>query len=351
MTYRDLTRWKSWFYGALLPALGRLRPEQADRVLRGLGRATSLWPGRRAAWRRAIEEAGATLDARWGDPDAVCRELAANRLRFAARDYLVADFDDAAFHERFEVVGFEPVRALLDRGQGVILLGCHLGGYLAAMHWLYRRDVPLRLLVQRPRHVSAAMRRWFDADGDPYPQRSYFLRVAMPPSEATPRILQARDALRAGQAIYLNGDIPWPSCNARTGRLLGRTHEFLSIWADLAALTGTPVVPLFCTHGPGGRFTLGFDSAWTIAPGEEADAVQGYLRRLEEVIAANPADAIPHLTWPAYRSAPRPEAADAHRNRARIRHDRPAIEPANAAPARIARRVVHPADACTRPGA
>lgn len=316
MTYRDLTRWKSWFYGALLPALGRVPPHRADQVLAGLGRLTAAWPGRRAAWRRSIEEARDALGAPW-QVGPTLDQLIDNSMRFAARDYLLHALPSDAFQRRFDVRGFETVRQLLDRGQGVILLGCHLGGYLAAIHWLHRQAVPVRLLVQRPRHVSHALQAWFDADGGPVPQRDFFLRTGMSRADATRRVLLARDALRAGQAVYLNGDIPWPSCNARPGRLLGRAQEFLSIWVDLAAVTAAPVVPLFCTHRPEGRFDLQFDHAGELRPGDEANAVQRYLRRLEQIIAAHPADAIPHLTWSAYRQ---PTPARAPR---RARLDRP----------------------------
>ena len=192
----------------------------------------------------------------------------------------------------------------------MILLGCHFGGYLAAVHWLFRQRVPLRLLVQRPRHVSAWLHGQFDRDDGPFPQREFFLHTAMPPIEAARRTLRRRDALRAGQAVFLNGDIPWPSGTPRDGCLLGRSQPFLAVWADLSALLRVPVIPLFCTHRPDGRFTLRFDPPEVVRPGREAEAVAHYLARLETVIAAHPADAIPHLTWDAYRprvgNRPRP---------------------------------------------
>jgi predicted LPLAT superfamily acyltransferase len=187
----------------------------------------------------------------------------------------------------------------MDRGHGAILVGSHLGGHIAALHWLYRRGLPMRLLVQRPRHVSGELHRRFDLDG-PHPQAGFFLRRDLPPGAAAGRMLRARAALRDGLAIYLTGDIPWQGPNARPGRLLGLTQSFLSSWTDLAVLARAPVFLMFCTHRPDGRFSLTIEPPWTLAPGDEPAAVARYLARLETEIAAHPADAVAHLLWPCY---------------------------------------------------
>ena len=108
-------------------------------------------------------------------------------------------------------------------GRGAILVGSHLGAHIAGVHWLFRRGVPLRLLVQRPRHVSSELNRRFDADG-PHPQAEMFLRRDLSPAVAVERVFRARAALRDGLAIYLNGDIPWSGPNTCPGLLLGRPH-------------------------------------------------------------------------------------------------------------------------------
>src|SRR5262249_56522851 len=99
---------------------------------------------------------------------------------------------------------------------------------------------------------SSALERFLDRD-EPEPQAGFFLRRALEPGECVARVLRARAALRAGKAVYLPGDIPWSGPNTRAGRLLGQTHPLLSVWADLAALTGAPVFFVGCTHRPGGR--------------------------------------------------------------------------------------------------
>jgi len=299
VTFRHLLSWKTAFYELLLPTLRRLGPARCDAVLGALGRWSAVaWPPRRRKLGRAITRVKTAINADW-NPATLRPALAANTLRFAARDYPLDVTEDEAVLSRFDVTGFDALQAALERGRGAIVLGCHLGGHIAALHWLYRQGVPLRLLVQRPRHVSRELDRRFDRD-EPHPQSDFFLRRDLTPALSTERLLRARAALRDGLAVYLSGDIPWNSTNTRSGQLLGHTRSFLSVWADLAVLTRVPVFPVFCTHRPGGRYTLTIEPPWTLAPGEESDAVARYLARLESEIQAHPADAVAHLLWPCY---------------------------------------------------
>ncbi len=316
MNVRHLLSWKTLFYDVLLPGLRRLGAERGDAVVAGLGWvANTVRPRRRRLLNGSLRRAREALDAHW-PLSATRAALARNVGRFLARDYPLDGLSHTEVNARFSVQGFEHLQAALAGGRGVIVLGSHLGAHVAALHWLYRQDVPLRLLVQRPRHVSRELRRRFDRDDAPHPQRALFLRRAMPPVEAVERLLRARAVLRDGMALYLSGDIPWASCNTRPGRFLGQTRPFLSVWADLAALTRAPVVPVFCTHREGGRYALSFDVPWTVVPGAEGLAVARYLERLEAEIAAHPADAVAHLTWPCYgpslepaaRPVPRPKS-------------------------------------------
>src|SRR5262249_1966395 len=173
-------------------------------------------------------------------------------------------------------------------------------GHIAALHGLYRLEVPLRLLVQRPGHVSPELNRWFDRSDVPYPQSGFFVRRDLSPVMAVQRILRARAALRAGLPVYPTGDIPWDGPNSRPGRLLGQTYRFLSVWADLAAQTRAPVFHVFCNHRAGGRYALVIDPPSRLQRGDESAAVVRYLHRLEHAIAAHPADAVARLLWPCY---------------------------------------------------
>jgi lauroyl/myristoyl acyltransferase len=316
---RHVWSWKFVFYDVLLPALRALGPARGDRILCGLGRmALALQPRRRARLRSALRRAGAALEADW-----LIREiwpaLAANTARFQARDYPLDRQTDEAVLSRFDVRGYERLRAAIDRGRGAILVGSHLGAHIAGVHWLYRRGLPLRLLVQRPRHVSGELNRRFDAGG-PHPQAALFLRRDLSMAVAVERVLRARAALRDGLAIYLNGDIPWSGPNTCPGRLLGRPQRMLAIWTELAVLTQAPVFLVFCTHAPAGRFSLEIEPLGWLRPGEEAMAVADYLRQLESRIANSPADAVAHLVWPCYEphTHPAPMPGPARNRRSEI---------------------------------
>ncbi len=303
---RHVWSWKFAFYELLLPVLRAMGPARGDRILGRLGRlALAIQPRRRSRLRSALKRAGEALDADW--PIAtVWPDLAANTARFLARDYPLDRQSDEAVLSRFSVRGYERLRAAMERGRGAILVGSHLGAHIAGVHWLYRRGLPLRLLVQRPRHVSRELNRRFDAGG-PHPQADLFLRRDLSPGVAVERILRARAALRDGLAIYMNGDIPWSGPNTCPGRLLGRTHRMLAIWTELAVLTQAPVFFVFCTHERAGRFALEIEPFGWLRRGEEAVAVADYLRQLEARIANSPADAVAHLVWPCYE--PRPHGA------------------------------------------
>jgi lauroyl/myristoyl acyltransferase len=314
VTLRHLLSWKALFYDAVLPALRQLGPARGDALLGGLGRLVSAFqPGRRGEIAAAVASAKAALGAEW-DITATARAVAANIPRYLARDYPLDGAGDDDVLSRFDVTGADHLDEALASGRGVILVGSHLGAHVAGLHWLYRRGVPLRLLVQRPGHVSRSLKVRFD-EGGPHPQPRFFLRRGLATGDAAERLLRALGALRDGHAVYLNGDIPWPGPNARPGRLLGRDRAFLAIWADLAVLARAPALFVTCTHAPRGRYALDIAPPFELRPGDEPAAVAAYLARLESAILAHPADAVAHLTWPCFGPGPTPLPCERARSR------------------------------------
>ena len=296
---RHALSWKSWFYRVVVPGLRWLGPEAADSALGLLGRgAVACRPTLRREIAKAVARARITLGADWDEPS-VRLDLASNLGRHAARDYPIEGLSDLEVLARFDVAGQSHLLNALNLGRGVIVVGSHLGAHLPALGWLDRQGGPLRLLVQRPRHVSAELARMFDRGG-PHPQAEFSLKRAMTPLERASRILRARSALRDGMAVYLGGDILWPGPNCRPGRLLGVDRTFLAVWADLAALSDAPVVFAFATHGPKGRYALTLDPPRAVPPGGEDAAVAAFMARLEAEITRHPADAIAHLLWPCF---------------------------------------------------
>ena len=309
MNRRHVLSWKSWYYKVVLPALRRLGPGPCDEVLSRFGRAVAAArPALRREIAGAVHRANALLGAGWDESDA-SRAVAANLARYSARDYPLDGLATGELLGRFDVRGSEHLDAALAGGRGVVLVGSHLGAHVAAHHWLDRRGVPVRLLVQRPKHVSRDLQRRFDRD-EAHAQSTFFLRRSMTPAESVERLLRARSALRDGLAVYLSGDVLWPGPNCRRGRLMGIDRTFLGIWAELAAQARAPVVFLFASHQPGGRYGLTFDAPLAVEPGGEDQAVARHLRRLEAEIMAHPADAVAYLLWPCF-GPPAPSIAEA----------------------------------------
>ena len=312
---RRVFTWKFYFYELLLPGLGAMPPARADAIVRAAGWAsTYLRPGRRARLKAAMDRVD-TLLKRDGGPTA-WRALAESAARFTARDYPLDGTTDAEALGRFDVSGFEAVQEALAKGRGAILVGSHLGAHVAGMHWLFRRGLPIRALVQRPKHVSRELGRRFDAATSPYPQAEFFLRRDLSPAAAVERMMQARAALRDGLALYLNGDIAWDGPNTRTCRMLGRDHEFLAVWAELACLTRAPVFFAFCRHLEAGRFALEFRPLDPATPGRPEHLLAAYLAEVEAQVALDPSEAVAYLTWPCYTEAPEAAVAPAPHGRA-----------------------------------
>ena len=240
---RRILSWKFVFYDLLMPALARLgsntwRRDPGISGPAGDGIATSA---AKTTSRGAVARSAA-LDADWSI-ETTWPALAANTARFLARDYPIDRQSDEAVLSRFDVHGYERLNTTLACGRGAILVGSHLGAHIAGVHWLFRRGVPLRLLVQRPRHVSRELNRRFD-DRNPHPQGEMFLRRDLSPAVAIERVFRARAALRDGLAIYLNGDIPWVGPeHVRRVCCWAAPQRFLAIWTELAVLTSAPGLP------------------------------------------------------------------------------------------------------------
>ena len=304
MKLREILTWKFVVYRMLLPLLRTLGLIRADAVLTLLGRSVTNVS---AIHRRKLTEALARTGAR----SDLAAELAVGELRFLARDYLLEGRSRADALDLFDVEGGDALREAVEQGRGAGLVGSHFGAHISAFHWFYDQLFPIKLMVQRPKHVTSRLARYFDGD-EADPQSNYFLRRSLPGSDCVKRLLHARNALKRGKVLYLAGDIPWQGGNTRAGQLLGRPLNFLSVWAELASNARSPVFFVFCSHQAGGRFSLKIESFDNVQPGGEAAAVRGYLERLDVVIRENPADAVAHLLWPCFGAAkPESKASDA----------------------------------------
>ena len=232
--------------------------------------------------------------------------------RFLARDCTLDGHSGHAALDRFDVHGYDQLQRALGRGRGVMLVGSHMGAYIAGLHWLFRCGLPVRAMVQRPPHASRTLSRLFDQAQGSCPQADLFVRRDVPRADSIELMIRARSALNHGLALYLCGDIPWRGPNSRPGSLLGVEQPYLAIWTELAAITRVPVFHVFCTYLSRGRFRLEIEGVGSIQPGEQAEAVADFLKQLEARIATYPTQAVAHLLWPCFHPAAR-EDPPSHR--------------------------------------
>jgi lauroyl/myristoyl acyltransferase len=294
--------WKPLFYDSLLPRLAAWPAVRADATLAALGRALLAWPPHKRRILARSHFLNQALHAGWDIPTLLPR-IAANLARYTARDYLLDPLPLPLLNRRFEISGLDHLRAAQSLGRGVILLGAHFGAHLAAVHWIIRQNFPIRLLVQRPRHISRFLNRHFDQTDLPHPPHTLLVRRHLPPRQASQCLLAAWNALRDQCCVYLNADVIWNIPSARHARFLGATYPLLSLWTELAALAHAPVVPIFARHLPGGRYHLHFDPPRDVHRDHQDLALEDYLRRLESQITQHPEDAIPYLLWPHFQNS------------------------------------------------
>ena len=83
--------------------------------------------------------------------------------------------------------------------------------------------------------------------------------------------------------VNLAGDVRWSGQHTQPATFLGRTYNFSATWVSLAALTGAPVVPVFCQMQREGTYHVEFRPRFHVpadAPktGQALHFVQEFLR-------------------------------------------------------------------------
>jgi len=285
----------------ILPALRALPPKSASRFVAGIGRLEySLLSNLKLRYDAATSHHSHHLGCRWDVP-AVARELSGNHIRWRTRDLLLDGLPDGRVAPLFHVNGREALDEALAIGKGAILLGNHFGAHLMPAHWMVRQKYPLRLYMERPRHISKFLTRQFETEG-PLGQRKLFISRKGNPAEAAGSILRAARMLKAGMVVNLACDVRWPGPHSLPGRFLGHEYQFSATWIALASLTGAPVVPVFCRMEPDGSYGLEFlpafqVSADAIASGGASGRVQACLDVIEDRIRADPANSNEYFFW------------------------------------------------------
>jgi KDO2-lipid IV(A) lauroyltransferase len=271
-------------------------------MIAGIGRVEyRLFPELRSAFDAAVGRGGTRLGCTW-DPPVVGPQLCGNQVRFRTRDRLLDGVSDERLAALFSITGREALDSALGRGKGAIVLSSHFGGHLLPAHWLFRQGYPVRFYMERPRHVSRYMNRQFETDGPLGQQKLFISRAKGDPAGSASSILRAAKILGAGMIIYLAGDVRWTGPNTEVARFMGQNYHFSATWVRLAALTGAPVVPVFCPMLADGTYHIDFRTAFHVpddAPrhGRILLWVQSYLQTLEDEVRRHPDNSNEYFFW------------------------------------------------------
>lgn len=287
--------------GTVLPILRRLPPRIASNMVAGIGRTEyALLKGLRHRVDQAVLHGSHHFGRVWNVAE-VGRELAGNQVRWRTRDRLLDGLPDDRVAPLFSVQGRDGLDAVLAEKRGMVLLCNHFGSNLMPAHWLLREGYPLRLFTERPRHISKFLSRQFDSDG-PTGQRKLFISRKATPAEGAGSILRAARILNAGMIVMVAGDVRWAGPQTSPAQFLGRPYTFSNTWIKLAAMTGAPVVPVFCRIDDDSAYRLEFHEPFTVPRGETApDAVtarvQAFLRTVEAQVERYPANSNDYFFW------------------------------------------------------
>lgn len=284
-----------------LPMIRAFPLPRASRFLSGYGRMEyRLSRTLRAEFRRAVEQGQKALGCRWDVPH-VSQELAGNHVLWRTRDLLLDGVGDDRAAGMFTVEGREHLDAAMAEGRGCIMLASHFGAHLLPAHWLFRQGYPVRFYMERPRHISRYLRRHFNTEG-PLGQEKLFISRKGAAADSASSILRATRTLKAGMLLYLAGDVRWTGQLTETATFLGRELRFSTTWVVLAAMTGTPVVTVFCRMEPDGRYHIMFRPAFHVpkdAPekGDTGRWVRQFLEVLEEQVRLYPENSNDYFFW------------------------------------------------------
>lgn len=287
--------------GIVMPALRRLPPRVASDLVAGIGRTEyALLKDLRHRVDQAVIRGGAHFGRSW-DVAAVGRELAGNQIRWRTRDRLLDGLPDERVAPLFTVSGRGRLDAALADARGVILLCNHFGSHMMPAHWLMREKYPLRLYMERPRHISRFLARQFDTDG-PTGQRKLFVSRKATPGEGASSVMRAARVINAGMILMIAGDVRWTGPQTSPAVFLGRRYTFSNTWVKLAALTGAPVVRVFCRIEPDGAFRLDFHEPFSVprgnpGPDEAAAWVQDFLATVEAEVERYPENSGEYFFW------------------------------------------------------
>lgn len=186
---------------------------------------------------------------------------------------------------RVEFPGQEDLYNLAQKRRGMVLLTTHAGNWQTAMATMDHIGTRVNLLFNLAKDEG---RHFFDLAG----QRDRFHFI--PPSGFLGGMVEATNALKAGEVVAIMGDRAW---GAKTMEMefFGEKAAFPITPYYLVAVTGADLVVSLTVRTGRLSFTIGADPIsndrdWTQMPREEAVKIllQRYVACLEEYLEKNP---------------------------------------------------------------
>jgi predicted LPLAT superfamily acyltransferase len=156
-------------------------------------------------------------------------------------------------HEEFDL-NIRDIEILLDRvdrQQGCLLLGSHLGSFeILRATGLATRNVPIKLLMHKENApiLHDILRKLDPALSD------CIIPVGEPET-----MLRAKECLDAGGLVGMLGDRPLKQEKVVPCQFFGHTAQFPSGPMLLASILKVPIVLFFCLYRGGGRYDIHFE--------------------------------------------------------------------------------------------
>jgi KDO2-lipid IV(A) lauroyltransferase len=285
----------------ILPFIRWLPLPTVSWLLSGFGKLEyRLHPKLRTGFLEAVSHANEILACNWDVP-AISKELAGNQIVWRARDMILDGVSEGRAEGMFVVSGREHLDRALAEGPGCMVLTSHFGAHMLPAHWLYRREYSVRLYMEKPRNISRFMASRFSAEG-PLGQDKLFISRKGEATDSAGSILRAARVLRSGMCLFMAGDVRWSGQMTEEAVLLGQKQRFSSTWVVLAAMTGSPVVTVFCRIGPDRRYHIEFRPAFRVprdveTAGQVRSWVQSFIDQLDEHIRLYPTNSNDYLFW------------------------------------------------------
>jgi len=271
-----------WAERIIEPAACALSWETADKLGAALGRLLHFaWRGRRKMVRQNLGRAFPEQSRLWTRQ--IAREAFANYGR-VLMDYLRQSLMNGKFlQERVEIEGLEHFAEAYEQNRGVVVISAHFGGWEPAMWKMAAEGFPLHMAARRLKNNFLNQRLvWMRrAHGvESYAEKNAGYRIVR--------------ALRSGQAVVCIMDQQTTGARAVTAEFFGRPVQALASPARLAHSRECPVLPGYSLRAGPGRFrvVIGEPIPFELRDSPEETLrhnTQRYLRALEKLIAAHPA--------------------------------------------------------------